>query len=304
MAEPSDSLIPVRKADITIGQPLPWAVYDANHVLLLNKGVVVGSAFQVETLLQKGMYREGRPKPAYWRSGGDEEKEGQDGLREGELNLPFEKVHLSPGDLLHIQPLMEGHTERYPVRVIGMLKPKSLLVTTPVMDGKVVFVREGQPFLVRAFSGLNVCGFKARVLKSNLTPYPYLHLSYPSSVQAMRIRKAMRAPVDIITAVYDQEGGRQIASGRIVDLSVGGARVLSPTEFGPKGGQVFITFKVNLDDIEEIVTTPAHIRSLEAEEDENGRPMKVLGLQFGEITQAQRLIIMNLVYQHLLKDTP
>ncbi|MCU0840838.1 MAG: flagellar brake protein [Thiobacillaceae bacterium] len=302
MAEPSDSLIPVRKADITIGQPLPWAVYDANHVLLLNKGVVVSSAFQVETLMEKGMYREGRPKLAYWRPGQDEEKDRHEALREGEVNLPFDKVNLSPGDLLHIQPLMEGQTERYSVRVIGVLKPKSLLVTTPVIDGKVVFVKEGQPFLVRAFSGLNVCGFKARVLKSNLSPYPYLHLSYPASVQAMRIRKAMRAPVDIIIAIYDQEGGRQIAAGRIVDLSVGGARVLSPTEFGKKGGRVFITFKVSLDDIEEIVTTPAYIRSLEGEEDEKGRPMKVLGLQFGEITQAQRLIIMNLVYQHLFRD--
>jgi hypothetical protein len=30
--------------------------------------------------------------------------------------------------------------------------------------------------------------------------------------------------------------------------------------------------------------------------------MNVYGLQFGELEQSQRLIIMNLVYQHLLKD--
>jgi hypothetical protein len=28
----------------------------------------------------------------------------------------------------------------------------------------------------------------------------------------------------------------------------------------------------------------------------------VFGLQFGELAQSQRLIIMNLVYQHLLKE--
>ena len=35
---------------------------------------------------------------------------------------------------------------------------------------------------------------------------------------------------------------------------------------------------------------------------EQGKPMKSFGLQFGELNQAQRLIIMNLVYQHLLKE--
>lgn len=93
-----------------------------------------------------------------------------------------------------------------------------------------------------------------------------------------------------------------IASGRMVDLSVGGARVHSPVQFCEKGGRVYITFKVKLDDIEEIITTPATIRSHAEETDDKGRPMKMVGLQFGEITQSQQLIIMNLVYQHLLKE--
>lgn len=298
----SDDLIPVRRADIAIGKPLPWAVYDANHVLLLNKGVVVGSEFQLETLMDKGMYRQGRSgRPVHPR--GEHAESGKDEAQGVENELPFEKVHLLPGDMMQIQPLLEGQTERYTVRVIGVMKPKSILVTTPVVDDKVIPIRDGQTFLVRAFSGVNVCGFKARVLKSNLTPFPYLHLSYPSTVQAMRIRKAMRAPVDIIIAIYEREGSQLMASGRIVDLSVGGAKVYSPTKIGRKGERVFITFKVRLDDIEEIVTTPATIRSLGEEDDDKGRRMHAVGLQFGDLPQSQRLMIMNLVYQHLLKET-
>ncbi len=298
----TDGLIPIRKADIALGKPLPWAVYDANHVLLLNKGVVVTSEFQLETLMDKGMFRDARPRlPAHVQTGREAEPQAQE--QGSEIELSFDKVHLTPGDLLQIQPLGDTQTERYTVRVIGVMKGKSVLVSTPVVEDKVVYVREGQTFLVRAFSGVNVCGFKGRVLKSNLTPFPYLHLSYPSSVHAMRIRKAMRAPVDIIIAIYEKEGGQLMASGRIVDLSVGGAKVHSPTHFGKKGSRVFITFKVKLDDIEEIVTTPAYVRSLGEEADDKGRPMKTVGIQFGEITQAQRLIIMNLVYQHIYKET-
>jgi hypothetical protein len=137
-----------------------------------------------------------------------------------------------PGDTLQLQPLLEGQTERFSVQVIGVMKGKSLLVTAPLVDGKLIFVRDGQTYLVRAFSGLNVCAFKARILKSQLQPFPYLHLSYPDSVQAMRIRKAMRAPASIIVAVHDSEAGRQIGAGKIIDLSVGGARMFRRAESG------------------------------------------------------------------------
>jgi c-di-GMP-binding flagellar brake protein YcgR len=197
---------------------------------------------------------------------------------------------------------MEGQTERFTVRVIGLMKPKSVLVTAPMVDGKLIFIRDGQTYLIRAFSGLNVCAFKARVLKSQLQPFPYLHLSYPDSVQAMRIRKAMRAPAGIIAAVHESEEGRQIGAGKMVDISVGGAKMLSSAILGKKDQNLWLSFKVKLGDMEEYVKTPAIIRSLGEEDDEQGKPMKSFGMQFGELTQAQRLIIMNLVYQHLLKE--
>lgn len=300
-ARMSEALFPVRKADIVIGKPLPWAVYDANHVLLLNQGMVVSSDFQLQTLMEKGLYREGRShQPVGQRPAREQETAGAE--LEGGTDISFDRVRLTPGDLLQIQPQQEGTAERYNVRVIGMLKGKSVLVTNPVVEDKVIFVREGQGFLVRAFAGVYVCGFKAWVRKVNLTPYPYLHLSYPASVHAVRLRKAIRAPVDIIVAIHEREGGELVASGRIVDLSVGGARVHTPVAFGEVGSRVFVAFKVKLDEIEEIVTTSAYVRSLSEETDDKGRPMKVTGIQFGEISQSQRMIIMNLVYQHLFKE--
>lgn len=297
----SEALIPVRKAEIALGKPLPWAVYDANHVLLLDEGMVVSSEFQLQTLMEKGLYRErgSRLAPSARTMSGqetsiDEEDRGEE--------IPFDRIRLLPGDLLQIRPLQEGSAERFNVRFIGMLAGKSLLVTCPKADDKVIFIREGIGVLARAFSGVYVCGFKARVLKSHLTPYPYLHLSYPASVHAVRVRKSMRAPVDIIVAIYEREGGEVAVSGRIADLSVGGAKVQAPVLFGEVGSQVFITFKVKLDEIEEIVTTPAYVRSIAEAMDDKGKPMKVVGVQFGEITQSQRLIIMNLVYQHLFKE--
>lgn len=298
----AESLVPVLKTEIVVGQPLPWAVYDTNRVLLLNKGVVVETEHQLERLLASGLcYREKAQRTASLVDDAKQKDEGGSG-RPGEVTLSFEQVKLMPGDTLQMQPLMEGQSERYSVRIIGTMKGQSVLVTAPMVDGKLLFLRDGQTFLIRVFSGLNVCAFKAKVLKSQLVPFPYLHLSYPDEVKAMLIRKAMRAPADIIVAVHESEEGRQTGAGRMMDISVGGARVLSNQPLAEKGAHIYLSFKVKLGDMEEYVKTPAIVRSLGEEDSEQGRKQVATGVQFGDLAQSQRLIIMNLVYQHLLKD--
>ncbi|MDP2832201.1 MAG: flagellar brake protein [Pseudomonadota bacterium] len=298
-------MVPVRKAEIELGKPLGFAVYDTDRNLLLNRGVVVTTDNQVEVLLQKGLFRERvREKSGHVAARLDDDKPAEAGGygKPQEESLSFDAIKLMPGDALQLQPMLEGQTERFTVHVIGVMKPKSVLVTMPIVEGKLIFVRDGQTYLVRAFSGLNVCAFKARVLKSQLQPFPYLHLSYPDSVQAMRIRRAMRAPAGIIVAAQQSEEGKPIGAGKLVDISVGGAKMVSPMSLGQKGDSLWLSFKVKLGDMEEYVKTPVVIRSTGEEEDDQGKRMKSFGIQFGELGQSQRLIIMNLVYQHLLKE--
>ncbi len=224
-----------------------------------------------------------------------------DAGREGSAALTLDQLHLAPGDLVQLQGLQEGAREWHNVRFLGLLKGKSLMVSTPMLEDKVMFVREGQWFRVRAFAGLHACGFEAQVLASYMRPYPYLHLSYPREVQALQVRRALRAPVDIIVAVYEREGSPLMASGRVVDLSVGGARIVAPRPLGNQGEERYITFKARLEDIEELIGIPVVIRSVERSED--GRDGAYAhGVQFGELPQNQRLLLMSLVYQRLLKE--
>ena len=302
MAE-EQALVPVRQADIEMGKPLPFAVYDRERNLLLNRGVVVSTEHQIETLLEKGLYRERvRERPAPVRSESLAATPAQAEGKAQEETLDLNAMKLTPGDSLHLQPLLEGQEERWTVRVIGQLNGKSLLVTAPLVDGKLIFIKDGQTYLVRAFSGLNVCAFKTRVLKSQLQPFPYLHLAWPEVVKAMRIRKTMRAPSSIIVAVHESEDGRQTGAGKIIDISVGGAKVFSPMSLGHLGDSLWLSFKVRLGDMEEYVKTHAVIRYVGEETDEQGKLMKAFGVQFDALSQPQRLIIMNHVYQHLLKE--
>lgn len=294
-------LVPVKKAEIEMGKPLPWAVYDADHVLLLNRGVVVSSAHQIEVLVEKGLFRENSRRPSSseaLRAGSDK----RDGDMVAETSEAQDALKLMPGDVLHLQSMVEGQSDRYTVRVIGLMRGKSVLVSAPALEGKLIFVREAQPFLIRAFSGQSVYAFKARVLKVHHTPFSYLHLSYPDSVQVMRIRKAMRAPAQLIAAISDREGGRSLGAGRIVDISVGGARLHAGRELAIPAGELHVSFKILLDEHEEYVSTPATVRSISEEEDDRGTRVRAVGLQFESLLPQQRLAIMNLVYQHMLKE--
>lgn len=300
-------LMPIRMADIEIGKPLPFAVFDSERHLLLNKGVVVVSQNQLEGLQAKGLFREETPERHIVRGAlqpgeGEPEPAKAAPSKPREETLDLDALKLMPGDSLQLQPLLEGQTERWNVRVIGMLRNKSLLVSAPLVDGKLIFIKDGQTYLVRAFSGMNACAFKTKVLKSQLQPYPYLHLDWPDSVQAMRIRKAMRAPANLIVAVHESAEGRQTGAARMTDISVGGAKLLSNAALGRKDESLWLSFKVRLSDMEEYVKTHAVIRSIGEEADEQGKPMKAYGVQFDDLSQGQRLIIMNLVYQYVLKE--
>ena len=99
---------------------------------------------------------------------------------------------LEIGSILQLQFLTDESNTRHYVKVIGYLQDRSVLVTTPQVQGKLMMVREGQAIAVRSLSGSNVLAFTTAVISSHVKPYPYLHLVYPKQLQAIAVRKAQR----------------------------------------------------------------------------------------------------------------
>ena len=113
-----DFMMPVRKSDIEVGKPLPFAVYDADRNLLLNRGVMVFREHQLETLLERGLFREegraevgGNRGPPSTSCKAGENTGGTPAGRRRRALVSFETIKLMPGDALQLQPLMEGQTE-------------------------------------------------------------------------------------------------------------------------------------------------------------------------------------------------
>lgn len=282
------SLIPLTEEEIPLGKPLPWNIVDSDGKVLFPHSKVVDNKPLLQQLLKLGLFRNAQQNSDNAAPQAPERQVSR-----------LEQIQLAPGDLIQLQTMSTTNAERYQVRMIGFHAPVSLLVTAPTSQGKLVFVKEGQQFLVRGFVGKDAVAYKTRVLKSNLSPFPYLHLAYPDSVQSMRIRSSARVQVDLVTAIAREGAGQ--ASAKMTDISVGGARLLSPRPVANKNETVKVSFRINPAGLDVYMTLNALVRAVSADDSLDGQI--ATGIEFVDISEQDRLCLTNMVYQNLLKDT-
>lgn len=306
MSKPSK--LPVLASEIKAGKPLPWAVYDENGTLLLKAGNVPASEAQVESMLARGLYRnEGEDagagiKPVMKQGAtgnGAPTNAPQKSSNSGEDPIPFDDLALQPGELLQIHPALEVAGDFMPSVLIGYFKNQTIIITNPIVGGKAVPIKEGEPYYIKAFSGTNLFSFRTKVVKAYAAPYAHLHVEYPKLVNATKIRKALRSVVNLPATLLDPvtKAATQVL---IKDLSVGGAKLVLPAKQGEKDAKYELSFKIKLaEDLEETVQTQVVARALESQTIK-GVDTPMMGVQFQDLNREARLLVMTLVYRQQL----
>jgi hypothetical protein len=135
-------LVPIRSAELSVHDPLPWSVYDSSDNLLLVKGFSVESASQLEMLVDYGFQRDYISTST--KKNAEITAKNKDTGRE--VTTFMDQIKWLVGESLDLQP-QENPEIRYNVRLIGFVRNKSLLITAPMLDDKLAFLREGQTFL-------------------------------------------------------------------------------------------------------------------------------------------------------------
>ena len=218
--------------------------------------------------------------------------------------IALEEARLQIGDLINLQAQLSDRVERYSVRLLGMSKGRSVLVTTPMVDGHYLLMREGQSLILRAFSGKSAYAFPTQILKTVNTPYPYLHLAYPREVRSLVVRKGARANVNVICAITHCDGTPMQAAGALVNMSVGGALMVAKTPPGKKGQRLSITFKVMLNGIEALLELDTMIRAIGYEPGGDAAMPYQIGIQFLDVSPENSIPLLAFVYQALLEQSP
>lgn len=214
--------------------------------------------------------------------------------------IPFDDLALQPGEMLQVHSALEVTGDFLPVGLLGYLKNQTLIVTNPIAAGKVVPVKEGTPYNIKGFSGTLHFTFKAKVLKVHAQPYPHMHIEYPKLVYATKIRKALRALVNLPATLYSPLT-KKLTPVVLKDLSVGGGQLILPSPIGRKDGKYTLSFMIKLaEDLEEEVRTEVIVRTLDTQE-ARGTEVHTMGVQFLDLDKEARLLVMTFVYRQQLR---
>lgn len=210
-------------------------------------------------------------------------------------------VKIGIGDIVQLQDFASSKQYHY-VKLIGYLNKKSVLVTHPMQDEKLLFVKKGESFLVRGFSGTKTYEFTADVINVCLTPFPYLHLSFPPKISTINMRSALRAKIRLACSVKPKHS-EEATPGTIEDMSISGARVHSKMEFGRVGDEVEVSFRLPIEGEEQLFMVPAIIRNEGSIADNVGEERIILsGLEFHQPDGYERTLVHNFIYKHLAEN--
>ncbi len=217
-------------------------------------------------------------------------------MKQNELSL-----HI--GDKLQLQKTPSDRPERYIVQVVGLMHGKSVIVTTPRINGKVAIVRPDQKYAVRVLQGSSVFGFVSSVLQSYSAPFPHVHLSYPREMESIVVRNSLRAATDVqgvarnTRSPDEQEHYRGV---RIIDLSNSGARLTSKTPLGQEGDMVSLQFGIEVCGMEENLGVVGKIRGL-GKRNQEGDPMQFwTGVEFQSLNRYQKVVLQAFVLERFV----
>lgn len=303
-------LIAVSQMDISVGAPLPWPIYDQGGAVLMEQGAVVETTASLEALLAAGALRE-----AAWPAAEASDDlrfeangtESQAALADiSETGFTFQDMRLRVGDRIQLQPPANVGLERYMVRLIGYLDNATVLVTMPLENGLRVPLREKDKVVARVFTSQKAFGFTSTIERVCKIPYDYLHLSFPTTIQGSVVRTSPRVRTKLIASVtYAAESEESTPkSALIANLSAHGALVRSRKPLAAKNELLRIAFRVNLHNVDALLTVNAVVRSVFKDEagEGAGAPMVNHGVQFQELRPNDSMILQSLIYQQMIEQ--
>lgn len=206
--------------------------------------------------------------------------------------VDLQSIKIAIGDAMQLQDF-SGTKQRHYVKLIGYLNRRSVIVSHPKLDDKLLFVKEGDSFLVRGFSGTKTYDFTANVISVCLTPYPYVHLSFPSQVNTINMRAALRVRVKLVCSVEVTASALKLPA-TIEDMSVTGLRIQAKKSLGAVGDEINVSFRLPIEGVEQLFIVPAVIRNV-LSDDENAVMMH--GVSISQPEGSERMALQNFIYK-------
>ncbi len=209
-------------------------------------------------------------------------------------------LHLRFGDALQLQ--FVGEDPRFSVRLVGYLENRSIIVTNPVHNRRLVPVRTGQELNIRMMVNDRACAFVTRVIHNYRVPYPHLHLEYPQELVTNRLRKAVRVETRVEGTVINRsigDRGKDVAC-YMQDMSETGAHLVTPIRIGKTGDEITLSFTLDIGGIKRKLEICAILRGrMKVNDPEDGERRVHYGVEFVSVPDDARVELIAFIYSKL-----
>ena len=294
-------LVPLRQQDLAVGEPVPYAIFDADNQLLLSAGQVIHTTKQLETLSKLGMFR----NPA-WRGIRVAGAVGSTRVHPEAATSPPPKAqpikrHLAqmkliPGTALHIQSSIDPLSQNESVKLIGWLDKTGVLLSAVNAQGTILPFREGQSIKAKTIAGKDVISFEAMIEKVCFTPFPYLHLSWPDTLQIRQLRNSLRVNTQLIASVSGD--GVTSIPARITNLSASGAMLEGSDLKLETDQEITMALRLHAAGIDHTMSIKAIVRN---QKSEPPAALVQYGLEFIPLATAERLVLEHYIFSSILE---
>ncbi|UTW13798.1 flagellar brake domain-containing protein [Marinobacterium rhizophilum] len=215
--------------------------------------------------------------------------------------LDLAQLRPLPGERLRVESRVPR--SRFVSELIGYKVDGSVLISAPRAGALAASVSVGSVVTVRLMAGNRICAFSSRLLRVQPQPFAYWHLEYPGSVEVRLIRSHTRVPVRLKVALDTQDDGPGVQSGLpcaalCSDISLQGACVETLHPVGVPGDRLFVTLRIQLAGIDQVLLMPALIRN-----QQSLASGFRFGLEFLELEEDSRVMLAGFVYQQMLLET-
>lgn len=186
------------------------------------------------------------------------------------------------------------------VRLIGSYPGRALLITAPEIDGRLLFVKEGQAFHFRSFYAQAVYAFATTIQKVCFTPFPYVHLEWPAShtIERTVVRSSRRVDVKLPCAVYWTLDGKPCTyNGTVRNLSSAGAELHIGKTLPARAEGLRIALRISAAGQNFVIECPVRIMRHEMIPGRDDATIDKYGLALQELSPESSLALHAFVYE-------
>lgn len=287
-------LIQIQTSDLTVGQQLPWDLFDQEHNQVQKRGYVIKTAEELKTLVELSIFRKQKPASEQTQPEPEENKSKE---------FKFKDMKLKVGHKLQLK--LYSHSKEaagktnnnfYTATLFGYVEDNTLIVSMPASNNLTgePFI-EGDQILVRIFSGQCVFSFSVFVEKVIKLPFKYLHLSFPKHILGQVVRKSRRIKCNIPASVSEES-----ILLTIINLSATGAQISTATPLGEPGTAIILSFTIKIHDKEIAMSVKSMIKSARQANKDSSETL-YLGIEFTELKPDQVFSLNSLIYQEIVE---